>query len=270
MTGYYLSFDIEDWFHSHNLRSEVDWDSWDEYELRVIDSTERILDILDNHDTKATFFILGYVADRAPELVAEIDERGHEIASHGYNHELLYDQTEEQVRTDIERSVDVLSSITGQPIRGYRAPSFSITKHATEVLSEYGIEYDSSCFPAPAHDRYGTIEVTNSNTFTTTETGIKEAQLPLLNLGVKRIPWAGGGYFRFIPYSIYRRGVKRISEHRDFIFYFHPWELDQNQPRMTDVPLPYRVRHYTNISRTEERLKRLVSEFDWEPIGTRI
>lgn len=267
MTGYYLSVDVEDWFHSHNLRPGLDWDAWDEYELRVVENTRHILDMLDDHDTKATFFVLGYVADRAPELVREIDERGHELASHGYNHELLYEQSEADVRADIERSVEALSALTDQPIRGYRAPSFTITDHAIEVLADLGFEYDSSSFPAPVHDRYGSIDVAGSETFTTTSNGLREVQLPLLDVGVTEIPWAGGGYFRFIPYPIYRRGVERISRHRDFVFYLHPWELDPHQPRVTDVPLQYRVRHYTNLDRTARRLDRLLGAFDWEPIG---
>jgi polysaccharide deacetylase family protein (PEP-CTERM system associated) len=266
VTGYYLSFDVEDWFHSHNLRPALDWEAWDDYEFRVVENTHRILDLLDDHETKATFFVLGYVAERAPELVAEIDDRGHELASHGYNHELLYEQSTEAVRDDIRRSVDLLRSVTEQSIRGYRAPTFSITEDALDVLAELGFEYDSSSFSAPVHDRYGSIDVSGPETFTTTANGLREVQLPLLDVGVTRIPWAGGGYFRFIPYPVYRRGVRRIGRQRDFVFYFHPWELDPGQPRITDVPLGYRVRHYTNLDRTAERLDRLLGEFDWEPI----
>lgn len=266
MTGYYLSFDVEDWFHSHNLRPGLDWEAWDDYELRVVESTRRLLNLLDDHETKATFFVLGYVADRAPNLVTEIEARGHEVASHGYNHELLYEQSETAVRDDLQRSVEVLSSLVDQPIRGYRAPSFTITEHAIDVLADLGVEYDSSRFPAPIHDRYGSIKVTSSETVTTARNRLTEVQLPLLDVGLTQIPWAGGGYFRFIPYPIYQRGVERISRQRDFVFYLHPWELDPEQPRITDVPFQYRVRHYTNLDRTEARLDRLLADFDWEPI----
>jgi polysaccharide deacetylase family protein (PEP-CTERM system associated) len=270
VTDYYLSFDIEDWFHSHNLRPGLDWDAWDRYELRVVENTRRILNLLDDHNISATFFILGYVADRAPDLIREIDERGHELASHGYNHELLYDQSKAAVRADIERSVKALSTLTDQPIRGYRAPSFTITNYAVKVLSDLGFEYDSSSFPAPVHDRYGSIDVAGPETFTMTSNGLREVQLPLLDIGVADIPWAGGGYFRFIPYPIYRRGVERITRHRDFVFYLHPWEIDPNQPRVTGVPLQNRVRHYTNLNRTAERLDQLLGAFDWEPIRNRL
>jgi len=267
VSAHYLSFDVEDWFHSHNLRPALDWDAWDDYELRAVRNTRRILDRLDAHDTKATFFVLGHVAERAPELVAEIDDRGHEIASHGFNHELLYDQSPAEVRADIRRSVDVLESIVDQPIRGYRAPSFTITEWAVDILADLGFEYDSSNFPVDMHDRYGSIDVTGQETFTETENGLGEVQLPLLDLPGVEVPWAGGGYFRFIPYPVYRRGVERISQERDFVFYLHPWELDPDQPRVTDVPTQYRVRHYTNLDKTEARLDRLLSDFDWQPIG---
>ena len=266
MTDYYLSFDVEDWFHSHNLRPGLDWNRWDEYELRVVENTRRILDLLSQHDTTATFFVLGHVADRAPELVAEIDDRGHELASHGYGHELLYEQSHEEVRADIERSVQLLSSLADQPIRGYRAPSFSITEGALDVLVDVGVEYDSSRFPASGHDRYGDVAVTSTEPITTTTNGLTEVQLPLLDLTVAEVPWAGGGYFRFIPYPVYRRGLGRIAEHRDVVFYLHPWEIDPDQPRVTDVPFQYRLRHYANLDRTEPRLERLLADFDWQPI----
>jgi polysaccharide deacetylase family protein (PEP-CTERM system associated) len=266
VSAHYLSFDVEDWFHAPNLRPALDWDAWDQYELRVVRNTHRILDLLDAHDTRATFFVLGHVADRAPELVAEIDARGHEIASHGYNHELLYDQSPAEVRADIQRSIDVIGSIVDQPIRGYRAPSFSITEWVLDILADLEFEYDSSNFPVGMHDRYGAIDVRSSETLTRTENGLREIQLPLLDLPGVEIPWAGGGYFRFIPYSVYRRGVERISQERDFVFYLHPWELDPEQPRITDVPTQYRVRHYTNLDKTETRLDRLLGDFDWQPI----
>ena len=266
----YLSIDVEDWFHSHNLWDGLDQDRWDEYELRVQHGTNRILDLLDAYDTKATFFVLGHVADRAPEVVAEIAARGHEIASHGYNHRLLYEQEPEAVREDIVRSVEKLESITGQEVRGYRAPSFSITDWAIDILDDLGFEYDSSLFAAPVHDRYGGLSVDSTETFTEIRDGFTEVQLPLVDAKVTRIPWAGGGYFRVIPYRAYRHGLRRIARHRDCVFYLHPWELDPGQPRVTDVKWQYRARHYTNIARTERKFERLLSEFDWQPIGDRV
>lgn len=266
MSNYYLTFDVEDWFHSHNLWSALQREKWDEYELRVVDNTRRILDLLDEHSTKATFFVLGHVADRAPELAPEIEDRGHEVASHGYNHELLYNQTVAQVREDLSRSKHLLESQVDQPVIGYRAPSFSISEAAVDMLSELGFEYDSSQFPAPVHDRYGRIEVRDDATFTQTVNGLVEVQLPLLNERGLRIPWAGGAYFRSIPYWLFRRGIRWIAKHRDFVFYLHPWEIDTEQPRIKGVKVPYRLRHYWNVEKTEKRLEVLLAEFDWYPI----
>lgn len=270
MSAHLLSFDVEDWFHSLNLQPALDRSKWNDYELRVVQNTHRILDLLAKHDTKATFFILGHVADRAPELVQEIDERGHEVASHGYNHELLYDQSVDEVRNDLRRSKELLDSVIAGSVTGYRAPSFSITESALETLSELGFEYDSSHFPVKFHDRYGDINVTSAETVTSTDVGLTEVQLPSLDFLRIQIPWAGGGYFRVIPYWIYRRGIEQISTHRDFVFYLHPWELDSEQPRFDEIPYNYRLRHYTNLEKTEARLDRLLTDFDWEPIGTYI
>jgi len=266
MNDLYLTIDVEDWFHPHNLWEALNQDKWDEYELRVQHGTNKILDLLDEYDTKATFFVLGHVADRAPELVAEIADRGHEIASHGYNHRLLYEQDKEGVREDIARSIDLLESITGQQIQGYRAPSFSITEWAIDILEDLGLSYDSSRFAASVHDRYGELSVESTDTFSELRDGFTEVQLPLLDAAVTKVPWAGGGYFRVIPYPIYKRGVKRIVNQRDYVFYLHPWELDPEQPRVTDAKFQHRIRHYTNLERTERNFERLLSDFDWKPI----
>jgi polysaccharide deacetylase family protein (PEP-CTERM system associated) len=262
-----LSFDVEDWYHSHNLRGRLNREKWNEYELRVQHGTIKILDLLDEYNTKATFFVLGHVADRAPELVAEIDDRGHELASHGYNHKLLYEQDPSDARDDIARSVELLESISSQRVQGYRAPSFSITDWAIDYLNDLGLKYDSSHFPAPAHDRYGEISIESTETITCIRDGFTEVQLPTLDIKITRLPWAGGGYFRFIPYVIYQRGLNRIQQSRDCVFYLHPWELDPGQPRLYDLEYRYYVRHYTNIGRTERKFEKLLSDFDWGPIG---
>lgn len=267
MTANLLSFDIEDWFHSHNLREGLDRDEWDSYELRVDENTRRILDLLDDRDCRATFFVLGYVAERAPALVEEISRRGHEVASHGYGHDPLYELSEAELREDLGRSLDALEPHVDGAVAGYRAPSFSIHPEAVGVLSELGFEYDSSSFPFDGHDRYGSIEVDSEETVTRTDQGLREVQLPLLDIGPFDIPWAGGGYFRFIPYPVFRRGVSRIGDGRDFVFYLHPWELDPGQPVVEGVDYSYRVRHYTNLEKTERRLDRLLGDFDWQPIG---
>lgn len=266
-----LSFDIEDWFHAHNLRPAVSRAEWEKCESRAVANTQKILSLLDKHDTDATFFILGWVAERHPELVEEIAERGHEIASHGYNHRLLYRQSREEIRADLERSVEVLRSIVDVPVQGYRAPSFSITDEAIDVLGELGFRYDSSSFAFSAHDRYGTLDSAASKasgTFATLENGLLEARLPQVEIPLvgRKIPWAGGGYFRFIPYSLYRRGVRRVARERPFIFYLHPWDLDPNQPKHRSLPWTYQLRHYTNLNKTEARLDQLLGDFEWEPI----
>jgi polysaccharide deacetylase family protein (PEP-CTERM system associated) len=268
-----LSFDVEDWFHAHNLRPAVSRAEWERCESRVVENTQKILSLLDKHDTKATFFILGWVAERHPELVEEIAQGEHEIASHGYNHRLLYRQSQEEIRADLERSVELLRSIVDVPVRGYRAPSFSITDEAIDVLKGLGFRYDSSSFAFAAHDRYGQLESTESEasgTFVTLSNGLLEARLPQVKVPVlgATIPWAGGGYFRFIPYSMYRRGVRRVACERPFIFYLHPWDLDPDQPRHRTLPWTYQIRHYTNLEKTRARLDRLLAEFEWQPIRT--
>jgi polysaccharide deacetylase family protein (PEP-CTERM system associated) len=269
--SYLLSFDVEDWFHAHNLRPAVSRAEWESCEARVVENTRRILALLDKHDTTATFFVLGWVAQRHPHLVEEIAEGGHEIASHGCNHELLYEQSREDIRRDLSRSVDILRSIVDAPVLGYRAPSFSITDEAVEVLDELGFQYDSSSFEFSAHDRYGRLGATDtcsSGTFVRLANGLLEARLPQVDLPMmgSAIPWAGGGYFRFIPYSIYRRGVQRVAKTRPFIFYLHPWDLDPDQPRFASLPWSYRLRHYTNLDKTAGRLERLLGDFEWQPI----
>lgn len=266
MNDFYLSIDVEDWFHAHNLRSAINRNMWDNYELRVESNTHRILDILDEYNTSATFFILGHVVERAPELAIEIDRRGHEVASHGYNHELIYHQTNQSFHDDLRESKEILQRHINQPIDGYRAPSFSITDWALDTIEEMGFEYDSSSFSVPIHDRYGGINVDGDETFITATQDLVEVKLPLCNCFGLRIPWAGGGYFRFTPYRIFRGGLKRIAKNRDYVFYFHPWEMDPDQPKIEDIPISRRIRHYTNLDKTEKRFRRLLNDFDWRPI----
>jgi polysaccharide deacetylase family protein (PEP-CTERM system associated) len=268
-----LSFDIEDWFHAHNLRPAVSRADWESCEARVVENTRRILNLLKKHDTTATFFVLGWVAERHPHLVEEIADGGHEIASHGCNHELLYEQSRGDVRADLSRSVKILRAIVDTPVLGYRAPSFSITDEAVEMLDELGFQYDSSSFTFSAHDRYGRLDVAatrSPGTFVRLANGLLEARLPQVDIPVtgSAIPWAGGGYFRFIPYPVYRRGVRRVAKTRPFIFYLHPWDLDPDQPRFASLPWSYRLRHYTNLDKTAARLDRLLADFDWQPIRT--
>jgi polysaccharide deacetylase family protein (PEP-CTERM system associated) len=262
-----LSFDVEDWFHVENLKGAISFSDWEYCDLRVIANTRRILKILDRFHTKATFFILGWVAERCPSLVKEITSQGHEVASHGYGHELIYKQTPEEFHEDIGRSKDILESITSQPVLGYRAPSFSITPEsgwALNILSEYGFSYDSSFFPTSFHDRYG-YSAASRFPFRF-ENGIVEMPLSTVRLAGKNIPAAGGGYFRLFPYTCFRYLCRRLNgDGRSIIFYLHPWELDHEQPRV-DIRRDYRFRHYVNLKKTESRLIKLLKDFRFVPL----
>jgi len=263
-----LSFDIEDWFQVENLKDAISADSWDRCDLRVVENTRRILRILERSDTKATFFILGWIAERCAGLVEEIAAAGHEIASHGYSHELIYKLDASAFARDLGRSKSVIEAITGRPVRGYRAPSFSLTPEtgwALDVLRELDFSYDSSVFPTSFHDRYG---FKGSSRFPFRHrNGLVE--LPLSTVRIRRfnLPAAGGGYFRLFPYILFRHlGLSINREGKPMIFYLHPWELDPGQPRLP-IRRDYRFRHYVNLDRTEPRLERLLKEFPFEPLG---
>jgi polysaccharide deacetylase family protein (PEP-CTERM system associated) len=263
-----LSFDIEDWFQVENLKEVISCRDWDCCDLRVIQNTRKILRLLDQYQTRATFFILGWIAERCPSLVKEIDADGHEIASHGYGHELVYELTPEEFYSDIERSKKVLESITGRPVLGYRAPSFSITpksEWALGVLKDLGFAYDSSIFPTSFHKRYGFNGV--SSLPFRFGNGLLEIPLSTYRFGGANFPLAGGGYFRLFPYGYFRHFFQRLNKQgKPIVFYLHPWELDPGQPRLK-VRLNYRLRHYVNLEKTEKRLERLLREFRFVPLS---
>jgi polysaccharide deacetylase family protein (PEP-CTERM system associated) len=266
-----MTVDVEDWFQTHNLEPGVDRDDWESYDSRVVDNTERLLELFDEYDVRATFFVLGWVAERHPDLVVEIERCGHEVGSHGYGHELLYDLDRTAVVEDLRRTHELLTELVDSPVRGYRAPSFSITDVAIDVLDELDYDYDSSLFDVPLHDRYGSLQretETDEAVSPLRGTDLVEASLPTYSVFGSHLPWAGGGWFRFIPYCVYRRGIERILDRRPFVFYIHPWEIDPNQPRLTDgIPTTNRVRHYRNLDRTEERLGNLLDRFEWRALG---
>lgn len=258
-----LSFDVEDWFHATNLKDMIGRDSWESKELRVKENTKKLLSILDKYNTKATFFILGWVAERVPNLVREIHLRGHEIACHGYEHELVYNLSVDGFREDIRRSKNILRDITGEKILGYRAPCFSITEWAIDVLKEEKFKYDSSFFPSMAHDRYGKlISANKTNSVQEVRSGFFEVLIPTLDFMGIRLPWGGGAYFRLIPYIFYKRGVRIISEDGGvFVFYLHSWEIDPLQPHVHGIKLQYKIRHYGGLRKTENKLKQLLKDF---------
>jgi polysaccharide deacetylase family protein (PEP-CTERM system associated) len=264
-----LSIDLEDWFQVENLKGAISRDSWAHRELRVAKNVDLILEILDQNKTRATFFVLGWIAEHVPAVVKRIHAQGHEIASHGYGHELVYSLTPEQFRQDVRASKRILEDLTGAELVGYRAPSFSITDWAIGVLIDQGFKYDSSLFPSMAHDRYGKLREYSikGERNVELEKGFREIVLSCLPVFGRNIPWAGGGYFRIIPFPVFRSGVKKIlREKGSYCFYIHPWEFDPDQPRIRSVKSLYQFRHYKNLDKTKERFVRLLKEFDFVPL----
>jgi polysaccharide deacetylase family protein (PEP-CTERM system associated) len=293
-----LTIDVEDYFQVSAFEGCVSRECWDNYPLRVEGNTSRILDMLDEFGIKATFFVLGWVAERKPTLVREIARRGHEVASHGHGHQRVCNQSRKEFRDDVRRSKALLEDLCGVPVLGYRAPSYSIsmdTLWAYDELLDAGYSYDSSVFPI-RHDLYGipdwprhpfTVsknadggwEPIGSHTCSLTADRclvpcdkvckrMMEVPITTLLIGGKNIPIAGGGYFRFFPYAFTRWGLRRINqvELRSFVFYLHPWEIDPGQPRMSTAGLRSRFRHYLNLIKTEGRFRRLLTDFHFTSV----
>lgn len=264
-----MSVDVEDWFQVENLKPVIPRVSWDTRETRVERNTMRILELLEEHQARATFFVLGWVAERQPGLIRRIAAEGHEIASHGYGHDLLYNLTESEFRADVDRCKKILEDLTGQRVVGYRAPSFSITNWAVSILQEMGFEYDSSAFPTVAHDRYGRLAgVDAGRPIVELRPGFFEVCISCLPLGKQGFPWGGGGYFRIIPYLPWRAGIRRIlATGAPYVFYIHPWEIDPGQPRVDGLGLVNHFRHYVNLGRCEDRFRALLGGFQWASVG---
>jgi polysaccharide deacetylase family protein (PEP-CTERM system associated) len=260
-----LTIDVEDYFQVSAFAPYIRRDEWDTRECRVEHNVDRILQMLDAKGVKATFFTLGWVADRYPGLVRRIVEGGHELASHGYGHERASDLSPELFRQDVSRAKKLLEDIAGHAVQGYRAPSFSIgTKNlwAFDTLAEAGYAYSSSIYPIQ-HDHYG---MPDSPRFAfRLACGLLEIPVTTLRMGNRNLPSSGGGYFRLLPYGLSRWMLRRINDEdrESAIFYFHPWEIDPGQPRVAGIDLKTRFRHYVNISRMESRLERLLGDFRW-------
>ena len=260
-----LTVDVEDYFHVSGFAGAINRKDWDSHPLRVDRNTGRLLDLFDQSQVKATFFVLGWVAERLPDLVREIADRGHEVACHGYSHELVYRQSPEVFREETLRSKALLEDITQSPVRGYRAASYSITGQslwALDVLADAGFVYDSSIFPV-RHDRYGIPGSPEYPYELKTPGGCPLVEFPLSTARVLgyRLPVAGGGYFRLYPYMVTKLGLRQINgKNRPFIFYLHPWEIDPDQPRVSASRMS-RFRHYNNLKKCEARLKRLMGDF---------
>lgn len=262
-----LTVDVEDYFHVSAFAESVDQQAWGSYASRVEKNTHSLLDLFDDNEVTATFFVLGWVAERTSALVSEITARGHEVACHGYSHQLVYNQSPDVFRDETIRSKAILEDITQTRVYGYRAASYSITEQsrwALDILAEAGFDYDSSIFPI-RHDRYGMPEAPEYPYRLETEAGNSLIEFPLSTMKVLqyRLPVAGGGYFRLYPYWLSRAGLRQINRRQQpFIFYLHPWEIDPDQPRISASWLS-RFRHYNNLDKCEPRLRQLLKEFSF-------
>jgi polysaccharide deacetylase family protein (PEP-CTERM system associated) len=260
-----MSVDVEEHFHVAAFDRQIDAADWPRLPSRVEQNTDRLLHLFADRGISATFFVLGWVAERVPGLVRRIAAGGHEIASHGYAHQPAFRQSPAEFAADARRSKAVLEDASGQSVLGYRAASFSIVKRnqwAFEELDRAGYRYSSSVNPV-RHDIYGFPDAPRF-AFTPAGTNLLECPVTTLELLGARLPCGGGGYFRLLPYPIFRWALRRVNAAgQSCYFYLHPWEVDPEQPRVADAPLRSRLRHYTNLHRTEARLSRLIDDFRW-------
>ena len=295
-----LTIDVEDWFQVENFKSRIPFDSWPARQLRVEKNTHRLLDLFDSVNVglcgsvadfsagpqrklQATFFVLGWIAERRPHLVREISSRGHEVASHGYNHGLCTQLPAGQLKQDLTASKKLLEDLTGAPVAGYRAPSFAINDEILNIIKECGYHYDSSYNSFNLNPRYGAISLSGlEKRGIAYNLGNNFHELPVSNLEFdypfsfqlsamssgqndkKRfvLPWGGGGYFRLIPAPVFRSGVKAVLKKKGtYLFYMHPWELDPRQPKITEASALYKFRHYLNLKNTQAQLVRMITAF---------
>ena len=265
-----MTVDVEDYFHVSAFDGVIPRSRWDNLEHRVCGNTDRVLGLLDEAGVLATFFVLGWVAERYPDLVRRIARQGHEIASHGFAHRLVYDQTPAAFRDDVTRAKLVLEDAGGAPVLGFRAPSYSITPRslwAIDILIAAGYRYDASIYPIH-HDRYG-IPVSARHPYRIDRPGGSVLEIPASATRAfgMNLPVGGGGYFRILPYEWTRWGLNRINHHdgRPAVFYMHPWEIDPEQPRLA-AGLLSRFRHYRNLQHAEARMRRLLADFSFAPM----
>lgn len=265
-----ITVDVEDYFHASAFDRVVSRASWDSMESRVVANTHRLLNLFHEHNVRGTFFILGWVADRFPSLVRDIVASDHEIASHGYHHQLVYTLTPEQFREDVHRARHTLEQIGGVPVRGYRAPSFSIVTHslwALDVLIDEGYSYDASIFPI-RHDRYGIADAPRHAHLIQRGAGaIVELPSSTVRVGGNNYPIAGGGYFRLFPYAMTKWGISQVNaEQQPVVLYIHPWEVDPEQPRLP-VSKTTQFRHHVGMATTMEKLHKVVDDFSFAPVS---
>ncbi len=262
-----LTFDVEDWFQVENFKTYIDFSAWDSFELRVETNTIKILDLLDSFSfqPKATFFILGWIAEKLPNLILEIYKRGHEVASHGFNHHLSTHLSQQNLEDDLKSSKYLLEDIINTNVNGYRAPSFAINETILKKIQEVGYNYDSSFNSFSGHGRYGSIDLscaTKNNAAYKINDNFYE--LPISNVKIKKniFPFGGGGYFRLIPFTFFKQGMRSVlKKDKAFVFYAHPWEFDPAQPRVIKASTRFKFRHYINLNKTEAKLKALINSF---------
>lgn len=263
-----MTVDVEDYFQVSAFEPHIDRSQWETLPHRVETNTQRILDLFDQHQVKATFFTLGWVAERYPQLIRRIVDDGHELASHGYQHTRVTEQTPDQFRQDLRLSKQILEDLGGQPIVGYRAASYSIGASnlwALEVLEEEGFQYSSSIYPVK-HDLYGMPDAPRFAFRPDNAPKLLEIPISTLNFFGRNVPCGGGGFFRLYPYYLSKCAYRYINfnEKQPGIFYFHPWEIDPGQPRQQNLSFKTRFRHYLNLGRMQDRLNHLLDDFAWD------
>ncbi len=262
-----MSVDIEDWFQVGAFETVIDRADWDGLEHRVERNSNDVLDLFDEVGIKATFFTLGWVAERYPQLMQRIVAAGHEVASHGYDHARVFTMSAQQFRDDLEHSRKILEDSTGQAVTGYRAPSFSIdqrTPWAHEILAEQGYRYSSSVAPIK-HDHYGWAGSPRFAWKPVAGSDFIELPVTTVKVGNRVLAAGGGGFFRLLPYILYDRAIHKMQKDdgRGAIFYFHPWEIDPTQPRVDNAPLKSKLRHYTNLNAMRSKLVRVGNDYVW-------
>lgn len=262
-----MSVDVEDYFQVSAFEPYIDKSNWDNLEHRVAQNTNKILDIFMEFNVKATFFTLGWVAERYPEIVKRIIDEGHELACHGYEHIRVTEQTPKQFRLDIQHTKKILEDLAGKEVIGYRAASYSINAEnlwAHDVLMEEGFKYSSSVYPVK-HDLYGIPDAPRFCYKPIESSEFMEIPITTLKVGNKNIPCGGGGFFRFYPYLFSKWAFKKINNHsQSAIFYCHPWEIDPEQPRQNNLNLKSKFRHYLNLHKMEQRIRYLLIDFSWD------
>ena len=265
-----MTIDVEDYFQVSAFEHHIPRSEWDRMPCRIERNLDVILDLLCEHGARATFFTLGWIAERYPAYIRRIVSAGHELASHGYSHGRASEQTRAEFREDVGRSKRLLEDIAGVPVRGYRAPSFSIGQGnlwALDCLAEQGYEYSSSIYPIK-HDHYGMPDAPRFPHSAGQESKLLEIPVTTVRVMNRNLPAGGGGYFRLLPYSVSKWCMRRVNriDGRPCVFYFHPWELDPEQPRQGGIGLKTRFRHYVNLSATRRRIEQLLRDFRWDRI----